>query len=447
MPRKKRVTRKSKDVVLSTRRPAPDLPLEVVSLIMEEFDEWSERETLKACSLVSWVWKQAAQPRIFTHIEITNGVQCKFWSKKIKEFPHLGPYVKKLSLSDPDDDCMGRPYLRGRAAKTLLSSLTSLRRLELDDFKRWGPVEQRLVKGLRTVQSLRVDEIPGMSRSRDLPDLYYTLSNVEDFTPGEVGEEYDETKVGPIRESGIALRGRLPEGGKARNLRELVLFDAQIGIDKLMWLTGPAFDLSTLRHLSLSWGDFFALETVPYFTALDDLLRLVGEHVEDLHLDIPLPFFYDEIFEPILLTSNPLDLLSTHFSHCGPLRSFTALKRVTFATDIEECSISLALNTMLGILKTLAAPHLEVIGLETGLFAPCFQIESALGEIADWKALDDLVVGKSFPSLRSLIFRINMRPYVTSRHWETTRDIIQTSLPSAFSKDLLRLYVSSDTFE
>ncbi|KAL0575526.1 hypothetical protein V5O48_006449 [Marasmius crinis-equi] len=409
---------------------------------MEEFDGWSEPDVLGNCSLVSWTWKRAAQPRIFNRIQINNGDQCKFWSKKIKEFPHIGPYVKELSLADPDDDCMGRPYLRGRAAKALLSGLPCVKSLEVDDFKRWGPVEQRLIKGLQSLHSLRVDDIPGMSRRKDLPDLLYALPNVDEFTPGEVGEAYDENELEAIRETGLVLQKRLPDDGKPRVLREIVLFDAQLSIDKLMWLSGPAFELSQLKTLALIWGDFFEIGTVPYFAALDDFIRLVGEHVEDLDLEMPVPLFYEDVMDPITLINNPLDLLSAHFSASGSLRHFTAIKKLVFELDPEECTFSLGLNNVIFMLKTLSAPNLETIEYNSGIIASPWRMD-VLAEIADWKVLDEILVGKSLPSLRSIAFTVSFPahgPLTGVR--DAISDIIKKCLPNSFAKGLVQVNVT-----
>ncbi|ESK84125.1 hypothetical protein Moror_11415 [Moniliophthora roreri MCA 2997] len=201
------------------------LSLEVAKLIL---DDMEDRILLNNVALVSRVWCRAAQAKMFYGIVIDCRQSSQFWSRKFKRCLHLRNYVRELELSDPDDDCMSMPYLllgpeqfcgSGRAAPG-----------------QTFPVGDR-------------SNIKGM-KSRDLPDLLYSLPNVDTLRLGPLS--YVLRELPPIREAGSTLRQRLPEDGKSRKLEELQLHEAELSIDYLMWLTGPAFDLSDLDKFHLS---------------------------------------------------------------------------------------------------------------------------------------------------------------------------------------------------
>ncbi|KAG7096466.1 hypothetical protein E1B28_003899 [Marasmius oreades] len=125
------------------------LPNEIVSLIADSVQD------LIPLTLVSRQWYHAAQSRLHWQIRVSSGASCKHWSKKFKKFPHLASFVRVLELSDPEDDCLESPYLRGQPAKRLAAALlTGVTRLEIVDFVRWGPVEQRLIKSFCNLECL-----------------------------------------------------------------------------------------------------------------------------------------------------------------------------------------------------------------------------------------------------------------------------------------------------
>ncbi|ESK86217.1 hypothetical protein Moror_16666 [Moniliophthora roreri MCA 2997] len=427
------------------------LPIEVVALIMEELDIAEDhRNLLQSAALVSRVWCQAAQAMIFRSIEVDGRQACQFWSRKFKHSPHLGEYVRQLCLSDPDDDCMGTPYLRTSPAKSLVSALTRLQCLVLEDIMQWGPVEQRLVKRFQTVTDLSVGDIKGMKGSRDLPDLLYALPNVEALRLGTFGPLLNDFReLSAIYEAGAILRSCMPPDSTPRKLRELQLDEADLSIDILMWLTGPAFNLSKLEKFSMTWSDFLPSDdrAEPDFSTHDQLFRLIGGHVTLLDLTIPTPSDYEDSSFHIY-HYNPQDYLTAHLVTSRDLANFTALKTISMDVERSGDLLPYLICTCSALLATLAAPHLRYIQLVSGFNARTkHRLEGACG-IPQWKSLDDLLSGGFFPSLSSVDFTVYL---VGATYWfllgagtPVRQDIvaaIQGCLPRTVSKGLLRLNV------
>ncbi|KAL0057229.1 hypothetical protein AAF712_016136 [Marasmius tenuissimus] len=430
-----------------------NLPPEILSLIVEFFHAWNEWETLQKISLVDRNWKAAAQARLFMRVEIDNGQECKFWNRKFKDFPHLGRYVRQLCLSD-DDDCLGRAYLRTRTAKTLISSLPCVTGLDLVDIKRWGPVEARLVKGLsRSVRTLWVTDIRGMCRVKDLPDLLFSFPNVDDFTPGEIGDGYDEGNLEHTRNTGLEMRELAPRDGKARTLRTITLLNVGLSVDHLLWLTGPAFDLSGLRSLTLAWSCFDSLDSCD-FKALDDFISLIGRSVTSLTLNIPGSRVYRLSQVPSVRAYNPEDLVTEHLVSSPALQHFTALETVafnmleddksyndSFASNLFVCNTKFMLQATSG-----SACHLKKLNLTSryryGRFYLGFTVNATLN--LGWNLFDDMLADdKAFPSLQLVVLDVIVEPaaYPERRFptWTEFSEGIRGQLSKTISKRTVKV--------
>ncbi|KAF9268425.1 hypothetical protein L218DRAFT_954787 [Marasmius fiardii PR-910] len=260
------------------------LPNEIVSLIADEVHD------LLPLTLVSRQWYHAAQSRLHWQICVFSGASCKQWSRKFKKFPHLGSFVRVLLLSDPEDDCLGSPYLRGQPAKNLAAALTGLTQLEITNFIRWGPVEQRLVKSFRNLEYLGIGRIPCMNRCKDVPDLVFSYPKLSGLMfYGGVGVGYDHHEAASIVEAGRSLGKQLPPDGKPVQIIDVLsLSNAEICHDQLMWLISPAFDLSKLRILAVRWSDLPAgMPSPPDFSALNALFARVSGTLSVLDLGFP----------------------------------------------------------------------------------------------------------------------------------------------------------------
>ncbi|KAJ8091220.1 hypothetical protein PM082_004196 [Marasmius tenuissimus] len=436
-----------------------NLPPEILSLIVEFFHAWNEWETLQKISLVDRSWKAAAQARLFMRVEIDNGQECKFWNRKFKDFPHLGRYVRQLCLSD-DDDCLGRAYLRTRTAKTLISSLPCVTGLDLVDIKRWGPVEARLVKGLsRSVRTLWVTDIRGMCRIKDLPDLLFSFPNVDNFTPGEIGDGYDEGNLEDTRNTGLEMREVPPRDGKARTLRTITILDVGLSVDHLLWLTGPAFDLSGLRSLTLAWSYFDSLDSCD-FKALDDFIRLIGRSVTSLTLIIPGSRIFRLSQVPSVRAYNPEDLVTEHLGSSPALQHFTALETVafiplegdkgykdSFTSSLFVCDTKFMLQAMSG-----SACRLKKLNLSPrySRFHLGFTVNATLN--LGWNLFDDMLADdKAFPSLQLVVFDVIVEPVVYPERrlptWTEFSEGIRGQLSKTISKRTVKVILVDDEGE
>lgn len=428
------------------------LPNEIVSLVADEVHD------LLPLTLVSRQWYHAAQSRLHWRIIVSCGESCKQWSRKFKKFPHLGSFVRLLELSDPDDDCLSSPYLRGQPAKRLAASLTGLTRLKIINFVRWGPVEQRLVKSFRNLEYLGIGGISCMSRSRDLPDLIFSFPKLSGLMfYGGVGARYDHQEAPSIIEVGQSLGRQLPDNDKPIPITEVLsLSNAEICHDQLMWFSSPAFDLSRLRLLAMNWSDFpVEMQSPPTFAALDDLCARVGGTLNVLDLGFPNYETHHRFFVMARVREGP-DLLSAHLISSGILSQFTALTEIKLDHFMHERNLPAALRVTIPLLKSLSAPSLRVIEFNAGaeisrrdtlqfnLEAETIRHESncMYSTLPEWRQLDDLLVGKTFPSLRSFRFLLHVVRYrcgcavgkrlvrsVSEGHW----------LPKTHSKGMLEL--------
>ncbi|ESK84128.1 hypothetical protein Moror_11418 [Moniliophthora roreri MCA 2997] len=387
---------------------AMSLPLELVTLILESLDSQDAREvdfrSLQTLALVSRIWCRAAQAKLFCTIRIDCRASCQFWSRKFKHSPHLGEYVRFLYLSDPGDDCMGTPYLRTSPARFLVSALTRLQGLTVRNTIRWGPVEQRLVKGFRSVTVLAVlDGVGGMKGCRDIPDLFYALPNVHTLRLATPNPFKD---FSPQYEAGVALQQRIPENGKPRQLRELQLIGADFSVEYFMWLTGPSFDLSTLTRLSLSWQKYRSWVGngiyKPNFSCLDQFCRLTGRSVARLELPIPTRSYYRQDWLTSKLTSR--DPLTVHLRRSRILASFTALRTISISPgdDYYDGSLPFLISSSVSLLGTLATPHRNlcriILTAKLDVTLNIHDYQRIWG-ISQWKDLDELLSGDSFPTL------------------------------------------------
>ncbi|ESK85107.1 hypothetical protein Moror_3622 [Moniliophthora roreri MCA 2997] len=427
------------------------LPPEVIMLIVEDFDaaEDEERELLMNMALVSKLWCQVAQARLFAAIQIDSADTCEYWSKKFEASPHLGRYVRKLVLTD---DSTRTPYLRSPAASILASACCNVRRVEMDDIQHWGPVEQALIKSLQSMAELRVVGIPEMSRASDLPDLVYNLPNLIQLAVGDIGSYWDYIDPS-MNECGLSLRKQCPKDGKPKQIRHLIFLDSDVSRDMFMWMTGPAFDHSKLEHVSISWDYISDIEErlhQPDLAALADFLHAVGPQLRTLFLGIPtLPrtFSHDNPY----VIPNEYDVLykyllsSKILSHLRNLRVFSI-----YMTPSEDSVLPLGISCTAALLKTLTAPFLERIELEATLVAPIlYELETICEGRAEWKSLDEILSGNTFPLLKTLVLEIDFSIYRLKAQWlkyVVTESRIHSaikkwSLPRTAAKGLLEIDV------
>ncbi|ESK87817.1 hypothetical protein Moror_15310 [Moniliophthora roreri MCA 2997] len=427
------------------------LPLEVILLIFKEFDPETEGKIFMDMSLVCREWREATQAKLFAVVQVNSANTCKLWSRRFKESPHLGRHVRELWLSDPNDDCMGTPYMRSRPAKTLVAACCNVRRLELDDFKRWGPVEQRVVKSLQSIEELRVDDIPGLSRTKDLPDLVYNLPNLIELAVGQIGEKYDYMDLPSIHQSGLVLREQMPKDGSRKRLSHIIFLSSEISSDIFLWMTGPAFDHSRLETLSISWWDLPDLEGMPErpnFAALTGFLYAVGPQLRSLFLGLPSPSESAHVGPYILM--NRYDALYEYLitsKILSRLHNLRVLEICGGPDDCDDSTLALVICSTEAILKTLKAPFIQRIELEGTLVVNKLYDPKILSDMPQWKALDKLVSGDVFPVLQGFSIKVNCRKcWCMGEPARATKDTIlseiKASFPSSVAKSLLDLDVS-----
>ncbi|ESK95409.1 hypothetical protein Moror_3847 [Moniliophthora roreri MCA 2997] len=481
------------NMLLGTEAPSmgnAGLPFE---LLMHTMKFVETREELQDCSLVSQAWRVAAQGEIFSTITIRSEWECRFWKNKFAQSPHLAGFVRNLRLRDSkchgNDQVKPPQYLAADAAPELLAQLTHVRSLSLDSFHLWGPVERGLALQFRCLKSLELYNI-SLQESPDLLDLILSLPQLSRLTMGRApGKGIQSTllDLGATVENGKRLRSLRPRINIPQRLHFLCLHDVEACLDMLMWLTSEAFDLSQIQELCLSWlcfGDDVFEVSLPadYFTALDDLINIVGSHVRVLHLGMPI---YTEDEAGQAFTSNDYDAvcskpsrfeLSTitdksfravHLAKSKILSQLTALRTVTLSyVDFDDCqdTLPVALQAAVSLLSTLSAPMLREISLEEVdiKVAPSRRIGD-IGTLPEWQKLDDLVSGTAFPLLRE----VNISLSIICRTWESHDTgvaatdspldgtvnpeqmelILSTCMPKAASRGLLSLdmYVGEST--
>ncbi|KAL0059606.1 hypothetical protein AAF712_013657 [Marasmius tenuissimus] len=396
---------------------SPDIPLVPLEIISRILKDVSRRDDLRSISLVSSIWRHAAQASLFEDIRMTNGDECKFWSRKFKRYPHLGRYVKHLHFGHTSEDCVERAYLRSRTAKALVSSLPNVRYLYLYDINRWSEVELRLVKSMsRSVRFLYLGKAPAIGRRRALPALLYALPNVENLCGGLPGG-YDD--LASLHKAGLAMRDYIPEDKKPRRLRQLIIVEVEIAIDLLLWLTGPAFDLSNLHILTLSWC-ILADPALYDTTVIDDFIRLVGNHVTDLTLMIPLNIFSSQApksYHPSRRRHDPSDCLTEHFINSDILQHFGALEIITLACNeipdgdtalispVHVCNTKFILGA---ISKTASRLRTIVIEIEIEEILPEWQLDYFCDVDLGWSILDELWAEDDFPCLQLVKMKIDI---------------------------------------
>ncbi|KAL0570050.1 hypothetical protein V5O48_011905 [Marasmius crinis-equi] len=430
---------------------APNLPVEIVSLIVENVED---RTTVESISLLSSNWRAVAQERMFERIFVSNAEQCKAWSRKFTKYPHLGLYVKDLHLFYPHDNGMDRSYLRGRAAKTLVSSLPNVRNLEVADMIRWGPVELRLMKSLgRSVRNLSVDELVGMDRSRGLPELLCAFPNVEALSLGSVGRDaQEEGHPVSLHEAGLAMRRVAPEDGRPRELHELTLLEADCATETLLWLTGPAFDLSKLRTLSLSWST--DSNSGWHKDVIDEFIRDVGKYVTKLTLGLPLGNRSDwqETTASPQRTFDPNDVFAEHFMNTTILQQFTALEAVAFtfgAMDNYEYESSFRSPLYMSHVPFLLQRFLPTAScLKSVKIAVTFNEESLsiYSWVPSWRVFDEFLCGdEAFRPLKYVEFDVDVKPHRIGGDIPLPEEVVTTvsrCLPKTVAKNSRLVHIA-----
>jgi hypothetical protein len=293
--RRKQVTKTG----ATTTTQSPELFPELLFLIFGHHSPEIEddKEDLINFSLVSKSWCRVAQAKLFEVVRVDSADSCRFWNRKFRESPHLGTLVKDLRLSDPREDITDRPYLRNMPAKALISACCNVRKLALGKFKRWGPLEQRLIMSLQLVQEFRIEENPGFSRTVHLLDAVYNLPHLSKISIGNPGEDYKLIWPLSAYKEGLSLRERLTPNGVPIQLKHIGFTRSEYSSDLFLWASGPAFDHSKLEHVTLSWRDVIystdpsiATPATPGFKAFATFLETIKHCSLSLSLILPYPF-------------------------------------------------------------------------------------------------------------------------------------------------------------
>ncbi|KAL0059595.1 hypothetical protein AAF712_013646 [Marasmius tenuissimus] len=382
-------------------RKALELPNEIVDLIVDEAQD------LIALTLVSRQWYNAAQSRIYVRITVSSAEVCKYWSRKFRKRPHLGEFVRYMTLSDANDDCLGSPYMRSQPAKSLFAALTGLRSLDVQSFKRWGPVEHRLLKSLRTVDFLSLRDIPGMNRTKDLQDLVQSFPKLD----------------GLLLFSGIG---------------QTYSFDTPSSPPLLREETIPP-DYQPTRLFPRSRQTLSS----PSFSAFDKLITQVGSTKSVLDFGFPSQGRFRHESNVVADMRDTDDLLTAHIISSKVLRHATALKEFRLTRFQMESNLGIAICIAVPLLKTLAAPLIHIIELSAGVAASSNRQLEGYFALPEWRELDELLAGDTFPALRRVEFNLNIG------HWfeasakaeaEKYRSATETrGLPKVKSKGKLTL--------
>jgi hypothetical protein len=131
------------------------------------------------------------------------------------------------------------------------------------------------------------------------------------------------------------------------------------------------------------------------------------------------------------------------------LENFTALKKITLDAEWSSDLLPYLVCTSVALLKTLKAPQLRIIELVSGFNARTSHRLDETCEIPEWKHLDDVLSGDTFPYLTLVDLTVNLG--LGDNHWfrwayipppvAKVREAIQDCLPQTALKGLLRLNV------
>ncbi|KAK7051401.1 hypothetical protein VNI00_004901 [Paramarasmius palmivorus] len=426
----------------TTTTQRPELFLELLFLIFKHYNPEvdDDMEDLRNFSLVSKSWCRVSQAKLFEVIRVDSADSCKFWNRKFREHPHLGPLVKDLRLSDPREDIADRPYLRKTPAKALILACCNVRKLALGKFKRWGPLEQRLIKSLQLVQELRLEENPGFSRIIHLPDVVYNLPHLNKISIGNPGEDYKLIWPSSAYEEGLSLRERRPPNGGPIQLNHLEFTRSEYSTDLFLWASGPAFDHSKLEHVTLSWREVtystnpsIATPATPDFKALATFLRAIKHCSLSLSLILPYPSSPsgDETRRDFMRDY----LLSSKITEC--LENIQVL-------DIRDGHMPY--ENMLALVACVKGQSLTHINFETVIFLDDIDIF-----YHQLQAFDLLLASDIYPSLErfSWELKIYLSPFrsVYPTLIPALRSIIMKRLPLVAAKCVLDIDVVAQDYD
>ncbi|KAK7051349.1 hypothetical protein VNI00_004849 [Paramarasmius palmivorus] len=413
------------------------LPPEIFTLIAEQLDEFYDEDTLISLCLVSRVWCQAAQPRLFTRIHLFDAEKCGFWSKKFTQSPHLSRYVKEIKISDPKRTW----FLGSLQASNVASFLTNVEVLHVEDYQEWGKKEQSIVKMFQGVKHLDLKDIAAYTWDKDLPELVFSLPLLERL---DVESTWTCHHWERGSRTNLAYLSPNIRGEQTIKLKEIGLHDRLIEDGLLDWLGGSDFDLSQLHTLTLGRAS--------YSCPFDKFIARVADHARYLSIHVD-----KETDDPLL------DLQAEHSILFNALNKCTFLTTLTLCASEDEHTLPSVLHCALGILRKFSqhdeAPRLETITLSAGIKVYKENDLSSMQELRDWQDLDDTLTIEEaqvkFPVLRSVEVSVHVEvlllgPKDASKQGpvveeEDVFDMIESCLPQLDSRGMLDVRLSSQT--
>ncbi|KAK7045703.1 hypothetical protein VNI00_007536 [Paramarasmius palmivorus] len=441
----------------------PEIIEKIVGQLGEDYDEedLDALYALRNCAVVSSVVRPFAQARLFAEASIGNVKHCKMWNRKLNEAPHLVKHVRQLSLwgghyeEDIDDEeidlrlqqlrfyngfslGMNRPiskFLSSDAFSELTIKLTHLQKLSVHRFHFRNQREHAFSDRFPDVERLGLDVALGSKeqlqalvlqkrRVHELHIVHVKYRKLLPIFPPEVER---------FHEAGLELQAWNPQLPPIR-LHRLRVDNLEEETHVLMWLTGPAFDLTGLRTLGLMWG---TNEAGVDKVALTAFLGAVSPYVTDLNILSDGKYNGDSV-STALVESRLLD-------------GFIALESLYIAAVHTRHSQWPHLASIAKIIPTLHASPLKVIMIGMFIDFDLSKNVQHLQSLQEWPTIDDSLSHTAFPSLRrvTILLKIQVITFYASRihskSCPTKEEIItamRQALPKLFRRGLLNVEVT-----
>ncbi|KAK7461026.1 hypothetical protein VKT23_008954 [Stygiomarasmius scandens] len=398
---------KAPAVIVSNPISISSLPPELIMSVMEQLRE--SILTLKHCALVCRSWQFPAQRYLFGHMQLRSSDTCNQMNRVLRSSLHLATHVDTVTIFHTSS------FMGLRNATRLMEKLRNVRFLNIVNYswngQPWTTDELENVSQLQSVEILRLQE------DRDDSLLFRLL---ETF-PNLHSLQLHRSVFGPY-----PTVSRLQNNSPSRNLvlRSFALpsLESPLNSTLVKLFITPTFDYTNLRSLKMHWRARSDSD-MPYFDAVDNLLKKCGQQVFNLSL----------AFFPPSYSSVPYDALATFFVSRKSMLHFPELKNLSLAFNIDNPPLSFmpSLPQALSLITSFSAHHLQNITLHLFILLtiPLHSKLAKLKDAPEWNALESFLSDSgSLADLQNVEVRLSVgleESFVT--HFHERGDILNMS--------------------
>ncbi|KAG7098419.1 hypothetical protein E1B28_000372 [Marasmius oreades] len=372
----------------------PGLPPEVIGQILDEIRDSATRTDLSNFSLISRAWCRPAQSLLHSHVSIGKEEKVQLLIQKYTLYPYLRELASSIHLYGWEI----RSFSEGLLAfeETIMAEKFEqlmdmfkvggrcIRDLYIESYA-WNEEHSRkILNSFPAVEKLVMHRIDLSMSPEKLVFLVMGMANLTSLSL------YSMTWLErPNFEERMA---RLSLSQCAKRLSHLDICPVNTLPSLLILLSGPAFDWSGLRSLTLGWQDHSDPNS---YEAIKGFLSLLGPQVTQLTISTPSSIDDERAMNSALCLR---DLISTQV-----LYHFTSLRRLAFCTyDVNRPFETSHYKNFIGyyhtrtLLKTMRTPS-TVEEIEIKILKPPFGSSVP----ATWHPLRDLIRSSEiFPNLK-----------------------------------------------